>query len=462
MDMTLASLIEGLEKQAGLSGFGKQAEEDPKKDEKHEKDEDKAEADAKKDMGDAKKDIEKSEDDFANLKKMNKKEEAKDEKESEDKKEQTKEAQAGAEVVDFIMQKVASAQLSNKEIEMNKKASDAGKALADALMTKLANAGDQTTINGIPAGVAPNKNQIDNAQLVAEHDAIIKPMPTGNGIENQGTINQIFDAVVADALGQGAAQFDNSEGQGVAAHEGAVEASGTPNQVQTESVEKTAAVISLVNSGIDFDSAVNMVKAAAEEIEFEEGEQIKQAAFEQLLDSGVDFDLAAALVKSAGGPLLLGATRLAKAKGTLVNVGNAAGEILGGAGRAASNAATNVYKNTKRFGQALAGNSRYAAKAEQATQDMSRAFVTKGPAAADEAAQIAAKYHGKHDAVVGGARKGLAYAGAGALGLAGVAGGGYALGREKQAAVSALCDAGVDFESAVDLVQAKSYELYGA
>lgn len=288
MNLTLESLLQGLEKQAGLVDLDKRAEEDPKKDEEHEKKEDAVEADAEKKTSEAKEDLKESENDFSKLKKMNEKEESKDEKE------QTKEAQeAGAEMAKFIMQKVASAQLTNKETEMNKQIAESGKALADALLVKLANAGDQTTLNGIPEGVAPNKNQIDNAQFVAEHDSYIKPMLTGDGIKNQGTINQIFDAIVADTHAQGATDFDaeHAENGPTAPVEGAAEQMATPNQVQTESVEKTAAVISLVNSGIDFDSAVSMVKAAAEEIEAEEGEQVKQAAFDQLVESGVDFDL---------------------------------------------------------------------------------------------------------------------------------------------------------------------------
>lgn len=396
MNMTLESLMEGLEKQAGLVDMAKQASSDPKADEKHEKEEDKKEAEAKKDVSKAKSDIEKSEEDFASLKKMNEKEEAKD------KKEQTKEASAaGADFANEIMQKVASLQITTtqtKENEMNKQASDAGKALADALLEKLANAGDQTTVAGIPDGVAPNKNQIDNAQLVAEQDVTIKPMP-GAG----GSINQIFDSIVADALGQGAASFDQVHTQGVSAQEGAAEAQGTPNQVYTVGVEKTAAVMSLVNSGVDFDSAVDMVKAAAEQIEAEEAEQVKQAAFADLVGRGVDFELAAALVKSAGavGNAAAGAKKWLQNEGVKASVG--AENVAFGARNLDKGIAARGLKQ-------LAGNR-----------------LVQGGAAAT---------------AVGGA--------------------GYALGREKQAAVSALCEAGVDFDSAVDLVQSKSQEIYGA
>lgn len=408
MDMTLESLLEGLEKQAGLVGMDKQASEDPKADEKHEKEEDKEESKVEKDVSEAKSDLEKSEKDFENLKKMNKEEEKKDEKE------QTKEAQvAGAELAQTIMQKVASVQLSNKETqEMNKQASDAGKALADALLEKLANAGDVTTVNGIPEGVVPNKNQIDVAQTVAEQDAAIKPMPTGDGIKNTGTINQIFDAIVSDALGQGAATPTEIDHVSSSQAEGAVEASAVPNQ---EPVEKAAAVMSLVNSGIDFDSAVDMVKAAAEQIEAEEAEQVKQAAYDHLVGSGVDAALAAALVKTASAKEGHGKTvaRGARAAGrSLVE-----GAVGAGAGAGVG-----------------AGVGALAAKA-----------MKKAPG-------IGA----------------LAGAGLGAY-TGNIAGGLHGLGRsvqnqmaEKRAAFNALCDAGMDFETAASLVQAKSQELYGA
>lgn len=393
MDMTLESLMDSLEKQAGLS---KQASDDSKEDDKQEKKEEKDEASVKKDIGNAKSNLEKSEKDFSNFKK--------DEKEEKKDDEQTKEAQAaGAELANAVMQKVASLQISTKETQMNKQASDAGKALADALLVKLANAGDQTTVAGIPAGVAPNKNQIDNAQLVAEHDSYIKPLPTGNGITNSGSINQIFDAIVADVQGQGAVSYDGTDpGGAITPNEGAAEQLATPNQVDTVGVEKTAAVMSLVNSGIDFDSAVDMVKAAADEIEAEEAEQVKQAAFADLLGRGVDFDLAVALVKSAGaaGEAVAGAKKWLQNEGVKASVG-----------------AENVMFGARNLDKGIAG---------RGVKQLATNRLVQGGAAA------------------------------------GALAGGAALAHQKQAAVSALCDAGVDFDSAVELVQAKSQEMYGA
>jgi hypothetical protein len=426
-----------LEEQAGIT---KLASEDAKEDLEHEKEEDKKESDAKSELN-------KAEKDFSSLKKMNEKEESKDKKESKDEnksKEQTKEAQAaGAELANVLMQKVASAK-TTKEKEMNKQASVAGKALADALLTKLANVGDVTATNGIPEGITPNKNQIDNASLVAEQDSYINPMPTKDAVGNGGgSINQIFDSIVADAIGQGGANFDQSEGQGVSAHEGAVEDSATPNQVPSESVEKTAAVISLVNSGVDFDSAVDLVKAAAFEIESEEYVQVKQAAFNELLDAGVDFDLAAALVKSANalttiaGKAGRGVSSETMGQAAMRNLRNGsqwAGRRAAEARQAISGHAASVVADAKRVPAgmaALANPGRYATR------------LTRGQVAKDLAKNKAMQY------------------GAGAL-AAGGTGGAYALGREKKAAVSALMEAGVDFDQAVGLVQAKSDELYGA
>lgn len=394
MDMTLETLLDNLEKQAG---FVKQASDDSDKDEKDKKDK-KDEKDKKDGDKEEKDKDEKSKSLFGAAK-----EELKEAEKDVEKAEQTKEAQvAGADFANEIMQKVASLQITQtKENEMNKQASAAGSALAAALLEKLANAGDVTTVNGIPEGVVPNKNQVDVAQTVAEQDATIKPMPTGDGIKNTGTINQIFDAIVADALGQGAATPTEINHVSSSQAEGAVEAHAVPNQVG-ESVEKTAAVVSLVNSGYDFDEAVDMVKAAAEQIEFEEGEQVKQAALASLIDSGVDFSLATALVKSAGVGQALGKAKTwAQDQAVKASVG-----------------AENVAFGARNLNAGIAGRG-----VKQLAQNR----------------------------LVQGAAAGTA-----------VAGGAYALGREKQAAVSALCDAGIDFDSAVDLVMAKSQEIYGA
>jgi hypothetical protein len=286
MSFTLDGLLKDLETEAGLH---KVASEDTEKEEK--KDEDKAE----KAIDKADKDVKEA------------KEEVKDAKEKNDADERVKEAAAkGADLAKEVMQKVASIKLDQVKPEdtMNKQAADAGKALAEALLEKLASVGDQNTVNGIGNAV-PNKTQQDLAAQVAEQDAIIQNQPGTDGKGNGGTINQIFDAIVADAMARGAAPVDQNPAPGIAKDEGAQIGAQAPNQVQTggwvtAGQEKAAAVSSLVEQGFEFDDAVNMVKEAAEEIEREEASQVKQAALSHFIEAGFDFDTAVNLVKKLG------------------------------------------------------------------------------------------------------------------------------------------------------------------
>jgi hypothetical protein len=280
--MNLDDIITRLEAQSGLS---KQASEDTEKDEKT--DEEKA----KSFFGKAEKEVDKAE--KKNGEEEKKDEECKDEEEAHEK---------GASFAKEIMAKFAAqTQSVTKEDTMNKQAAAAGAALADAILQKIANAGDETTDNGIKPGLVPNKGQVDNAQMVAEDDAKIQPTPGTDGMHDGGSINQIFDAIVADAS-QGATSFNQVHIPGVAAKDGDATRMATPHQEGMEAgdeQEKAAAVSALVSQGFDFDEAVGMVKAAAEEIDREETSQVKQAALANLIERGVDFDSAVALVKQA-------------------------------------------------------------------------------------------------------------------------------------------------------------------
>ena len=231
--------------------------------------------------------------------KSDEKDEDKEDKEDKDTEKKASVSPAASALAKEILEKVASSQVTqttpatgqtNKETtEMKKQASEAGAALAQALLEKLAAAGDTNTVDGVSPGAVPNKQMLDTAQVIAEDDAKVKLMP-GMG----GTVNEIFDAVVADALAQGAAAHDQVHTQGVASVEGAAEEQATPNQ---EEVEKVAAVNALMADGMDLFAAVDLVKAAAEEIAREEETHVKQAALNSLIERGVDFDMAVALIR---------------------------------------------------------------------------------------------------------------------------------------------------------------------
>lgn len=69
-------------------------------------------------------------------------------------------------------------------------------------------------------------------------------------------------------------------------------------------IEKAAAVNELMESGIDFENAVEMVKQASYELEAEAFEIEKVAAVNELMENGIDFEDAVELVKQASAELL--------------------------------------------------------------------------------------------------------------------------------------------------------------
>jgi len=340
--MNLDDIINTLSASAGLN---KQASEETEKEEK--------------------KDEEKAESFFGKGEKEVKKAEGENEKEEKDDEECEEAHEKGAALAKEIAARFA-AQTQTKETSMNKQAAAAGAAIADAILQKIANAGDGNTENGIVAGQVPNKAQVGSAQLVAEDDAKIKPLPTKNAIGNGGgSLNQIFDGIVADTLSQGAASVDQGMGApGMAAHEGNGEEHATPNQVNTQSAysenedeaEKVAAVHSLVSEGFSFDDAVSMVKSAAEEIQREEVSQIKQAALDNLIAAGVDFDSAVTLVKQANLGLM----------------GKSVGGMVGNT--VAQGAKALASKPAARMGAAAAGGAAAGAMAARVGQEKKAAF----------------------------------------------------------------------------------------
>jgi hypothetical protein len=430
---TLESLLADLEEKVLTKSA---SEEEPKEEEGKEdkecKNSDKKEC--------TKEDVEKSEKDV--------------EKSTEGKEEQVKEAQlAGAALYKEVMEKVASASASttttNKEPEMNKQAAVAGKALADALLQKLASAGDVSAENGIPEGTIPNKTSIDNAAIVAEDDAKINPMPTGDFISNTGTATQILDGIVADALAQGATAVDQvPQGTPAAATEGAAEEIATPNQVDAaEEAEKIAAINTLMGEyGYDIFTATDLVKSAAVAIEDEEDMQVKQAAFVSLVDRGIEPLFAQELVKSAG----RAQAAFDAAKAGYATVVDSAKKIgASGIAKAKQVGARGVVK-ARQLGDAIEYQGKRVIDATKANAAKAKAdaLALRG--------NIPGNWTAAGQNALALAKNPLVY---GTAGLAAAGGGAYALG--KRAAFDVLVENGVDFEEAAILVSQKSHELFG-
>lgn len=390
---------------------------------------------------DDKKDDDKTKDDEGKKKKSEKKDEDKDDEDQE----KYAAFKSGEQLAKEIMEKVASTKIEQtKGEEMNKQASDAGKALAQALLTKLAGVGDVSTDNGIAPGVVPNKTQVDLAAQRAEHDASFQPTPGTDGQGNGGTINQIFDAIVADAQARTGAVTMGQTASAPA--EGAINRQA-PNQEQVdESQEKMAAAISLVNSGVDFDDAVAMVKAASDELEFEHDTQVKQAALNELMDEGVDFDLAVAMVKEAASiagvkQALGGAYGAAHAYGTAgLEAAKATGSNIA---RRVSGAYNSAAKGANAKIQAATGaTSTKGALNNAATKLNAKIQSATGATSYSQLGSNMAAHVGRNKAAYG-AGAAVAAAGAGAAAMKG---------REKKAALDALMDAGIDFDMAAEYV----------
>lgn len=362
-------------------------------------------------------------------------------KEAEKAEERVKEAHLkGAALAADIQRRMASTQ--TQETPMNKSAQFAGQALAQALL-KQAAAGDVNTHDGVPAGVVPNKAQVDNAWMTSQSDDTVMTTPTTDAIGNNGgSVNAIFDNIIQRAMAQGASSTDQVHGTGLAGLEGAVEQRVSPENTPEDEVEKVAAVAALVDSGFDFGQAVSMVKQAETQILAERHEQVKQAALVNLLGNGVDFDTAVSLVKSAG-------------------VGEYAHKAYGAAKGYATRgaeAARGAYGAAKSHAGAIGGKARDDAEAfaHGIRQAVSGIEHPHYPGYEVEAERLEGlrKAFGTHT--------GKALAGLGAVGAAGAGVAGYRhLTQEKQAALGMVLDCGIDFDTATSLVQASSQELYG-
>lgn len=187
-----------------------------------------------------------------------------------------------------VEKKAEEVKTETNEEDMNKQAQEAGKSLAEAILKAAAEA------NNGPTG--PGKIQQDHAKSVAQDDAKIGPTPGRNG-----TVSQLFDAIVAKAKAvSNPAHEDQMVGGPQAPHEAKDQAMGTPSiPASPDIVEKQAAVQALCEAGLDWETAVDLVKSAAEEIAREEIGQVKQAAVEQLMKEGMDFETAVESVWAA-------------------------------------------------------------------------------------------------------------------------------------------------------------------
>jgi hypothetical protein len=381
-------------------------------------------------------------------------------KEDEDEDDDEGQEKAAALKLQAALQKTASHNVNHEE-NMTSQAKQIGAALADQLLVKLAYAGDENTADGVAVGSIPQKIIQDDSAIVHQDDTKIQGMP-GAG----GSVNQIFDSIVADTLAQGSASYDQAHTTGVTPVEGIAAATASPEaaaagDTEEDDLQKTAALNHLVQNGFDFESAYDMVKQAEAELAYEQDQfekqaalqtlvgqgydfadavnlikqaeyeleaehegQVKQAALETLIAQGVDFDTAADLVKEAG-------------------LGSKIGGVFSRAGKKVGGAASRAGNSAKGFKAGVTGNT---IGHRNSPNVLSKPGIEGGHAAGAFIRRNAVPIAAGAGGLAAGALLGTAAAG----------------GREKSAAVAALVNQGVDFDSAVGLVEAKAAQLYGA
>ena len=382
----------------------------------------------------------------------------------------TKEASAeekGRAAAVELLNKIAEAskaEPTKEEYDMNKQAETLADKIAEKIMEKFADTPDVTDTNNrantVPGVGKENKINEDNRAMLAQHTDRVRPTPGTDGATQGGNVNQILDAIVDDALAMGGGTYDqmavnkarpsatiaNDDGKDPAIKDihKTLQSGGVVKEAEEdqdfESIEKLAAVSSLIEAGVDFETATDLVKEAAEEIEAEEFEMLKVAAFDELLEEGYAFQDAAEMVKDA-------------AKASMISKAVKAGK--GALDSAKKSGKKLVRKGGKMVDKAKGYASDVAADAKD-VPTLTKTLATgksKEMGSTPKSMQRGTAFEAlkKNKAVRIGA-------GTAAVGAAGY---GVHKATEKRAALQELVDNGIDFETASDLVIEKAAEIYG-
>lgn len=177
-----------------------------------------------------------------------------------------------------------------------------GRNIAAGVMALVKRALDEGSM--APAG--PNNVIAETAAQAASSTAGQQAIP------KDGNITQTMQAILQNGLASGAVGPDqlylnsiaagSDEGNspiGLMSSDGRDINAVAPGASMSEQVEKVAALVHLVDNGVDFDSAVTLIKQAEQEIVADSYEQEKVAAVNDLMGHGYDIETAVALVKQA-------------------------------------------------------------------------------------------------------------------------------------------------------------------
>lgn len=223
-----------------------------------------------------------------------------------------------------VADELREALMTKSASEVKAEAEDLGRQLARRLLEKSASSiplgTDGDKLSGIEASfikeasdVQPDIAKANNAQTSAEQGQVdVAALQSGNTVEGQtaeslqkGLATQSAHATSEDMVRKIEDGYEDENMQKAAAVMALVEegmdfygAADMVGQADME-LQKEAAFAELMGAGYDFEDAVEMVKAASE-MQFVQAEEFEKAAsFQTLLDEGFSFDEAADLIKEA-------------------------------------------------------------------------------------------------------------------------------------------------------------------
>lgn len=230
-----------------------------------------------------------------------------------------------------LLAKTASTSNNGENTDMN--AQQTGNAIAQSILMKLASNSNADVSMADPS--VSNKAINDLGVLVAQQNAETEVTP----VENL-TVTETARALLERGAAAGAVRPDSLSLATTMGDEAYAEGNmigydvetlqpqnAVPSDLDNDEVEKTAALIALVNEGHDFDTAHALVKQAEALIAQDELEQIKIASINRLVNEGFDITSAVyateeALEKVAG----------ARWDATKSAMGAGWGKVKGGAG----------------------------------------------------------------------------------------------------------------------------------
>lgn len=310
-----------------------------------------------------------------------------------------------------------------------------GRNIAAGVMALVKRALDEASM--APAG--PNNVIAETAAQAASSTAGQQAIP------KDGNITQTMQAILQNGLASGAVGPDQlylnsiAQGQdegnspvGLMSSDGRDINAVAPGASMSEQVEKVAALVHLVDNGVDFDNAVTLIKQAEQEIVADQWEQEKVATVNQLMDQGYGIEDAVALVKQA----MVARVRIPGNAGQVAALGREYGQNIAGA-------AKEGYRRAKNF---------VTEGGRQVMSPVETHRLAKEIAALDSAGAGKYEYLKSYlGSVAPGAAVGAA--GVGAVGAAGY--GGYkALSHDKKAsAIEGLVLAGYSVEQALQLLE---------